>query len=101
MEREIRWVENEDGIFEDFSEVEKADSEKRSCSDFTEGECDFYQGLCFHSASNRCYRVRPRDESELAEWMDMLLCSDCNEVVCNDCHAFRKYQREVEKPLNG
>ena len=58
--------------------------------------CSFYGGEpCFHSADNRCYKLQPRTEEESMPWMGEL-CSDCNELPCNDCHMYIKYHANEE-----
>ena len=78
------------------SKVEKNEFLKgETCRDFRRGYCKFYSAECFHDDKeplgfNRCYRLIPRKENELMEWMNDI-CSDCNEPVCNDCHVYIEY----------
>jgi len=68
---------------------------KEKCEDYNKGYCEWYSGECFHndepSGFERCYRLIPRKKSEMMKWMGEL-CSDCNEVVCNDCNMYQSYK---------
>lgn len=80
---------------------------KEDCEHFSSNQCKLYQGECFHvNGTNdhpfsgyRCNKIIPRTEEELSEWMDLMLCSDCNEVICNDCDqylSFKDYEEGFE-----
>ena len=66
---------------------------RETCEDYDRGHCLFYNGDCFHTIGNRCYRLIPRKEDELMEWMNDI-CSNCNEPVCNDCDVYKDYYQK-------
>jgi hypothetical protein len=66
------------------------------------GSCLLYLGDCFHengdtAADTRCLKIHPRSENELWEWMTPILCSDCNEVICNDCSQYHDHKDSEAK----
>jgi hypothetical protein len=82
------------------AQVEGITAQKENCPSYSRGYCGFYKQKCYHvnkkergvpSDPDRCNRLVPRTDDELMEWMDIGLCSDCNEPVCNDCDQYISY----------
>ena len=83
----------------------KGVAKREDCPEFDEGYCHFYKFDCYHvnreekripSDDSRCNRLVPLTEDELMDWMDPMLCSDCNEPVCNDCDQYINYKAYKE-----
>ena len=84
-------------IMDSGSGLENVCAKREDCPEYNNGNCDTYQGKCFHENKsdrgnttdlNRCNKLVPATDDELMEWMDPMICSDCNEVICSDCDQY-------------
>ncbi|MBW3017413.1 class I SAM-dependent methyltransferase [Candidatus Woesearchaeota archaeon] len=73
---------------------------KASCEHIDGTFCNLYKSECHHDDESptddcsRCYRLVPREDSELAEWMDPINCATCNEALCVECDIYIGFKHE-------